>query len=103
MARDLSTTIHVQAQKKDDKNLYLEAAAAYERYLSLFRPKQYATQMMQNRADALFAARQFPQAARQFEELATYLDATDLHNKEKDRDAAKDKVDDPSSNESLDA
>src|SRR4051812_27123529 len=67
MSRDLSTSIHVQAQKKDDKNLYLEAAAAYEQYLSLFRPKQYATQMMQNRADALFAARRFPEAARHFE------------------------------------
>jgi cellulose synthase operon protein C len=85
MARDLSTTIHVQAQKKDDKNLYLEAAAAYERYLSLFRPKAYATQMMQNRADALYAARRFPEAARQFEELAVYLDG----NKPKSKDGEK--------------
>ncbi|MBL8915699.1 MAG: tetratricopeptide repeat protein [Archangium sp.] len=76
MARDLSTSIHVQAQKKEDKALYLEAAGAYERYLSLFRPKQYATVMMQNRADALFAAKRFPEAARQFEELARYLDST---------------------------
>jgi cellulose synthase operon protein C len=75
MSRDLSTMLHVQAQKKDDKNIYLEAAAAYEQYLGLFRPKQYATQMMQNRADALFAAKAFPQAARQFEELAQYLDS----------------------------
>ena len=75
MARDLSTSVHVQAQKKDDKTLYLEAAAAYEKYLSLFRPKQYATQMMQNRADALFAAKAYPLAARQFEELALYLDS----------------------------
>ncbi len=83
MARDLSTTLHVQAQKKDDKNLYLEAAAAYEKYLSLFRPKQYATQMMQNRADALFAARRFPEAARQFEELAAYLDGSAARAKDK--------------------
>lgn len=76
MARDLSTTIHVAAQKKDDKALYGDAAAAYEQYLSLFRPKQYATVMMQNRADALFAAKRFPEAARQFEELAKYLDST---------------------------
>jgi tetratricopeptide (TPR) repeat protein len=75
MARDLATSIHVQAQKKDDRALYLEAAAAYERYLSLFRPRQFATVMMQNRADALFAARRFPEAARQFEELAKYLDS----------------------------
>lgn len=76
MARDLSTTVHVQAQKKDDKALYLEAAACYEKYLALFRPKQFATVMMQNRADALFAAKRFPEAARQFEELARYLDST---------------------------
>ncbi|MFZ5444932.1 MAG: tetratricopeptide repeat protein [Myxococcota bacterium] len=76
MARDLATSVHVQAQKKEDKALYIEAAAAYEKYLSLFRPKQFATVMMQNRADALFAAKRFPEAARQFEELATYLDST---------------------------
>jgi tetratricopeptide (TPR) repeat protein len=75
MARDLSTSVHVQAQKKEDKALYLEAATCYERYLGLFRPKQYATVMMQNRADALFAAKRYPEAARQFEELARYLDS----------------------------
>lgn len=75
MSRDLSTKVHVQAQKKDDRALYVDAAAAYERYLSLFRPKQYATVMMQNRADALFAAKRYPDAARQFEELALYLDS----------------------------
>lgn len=74
MARDLATSVHVQAQRKDDKALYVEAADAYREYLSLFRPKQYAAQMMQNRADALFSAKQFPQAARQFEELARTLD-----------------------------
>lgn len=90
MARDLATSIHVQAQKKDDKALYVDAAAAYESYLSLFRPKQYATTMMQNRADALFAARRYPEAARQFEELARYLDSS----KAKTPDAnAKDKLD----------
>ncbi len=76
MARDLSTSIHVGAQKRDDQPLYLEAAAAYKSYLSLFRPKQYATIMMQNRADALYSARQYPEAARQFEELARYLDGS---------------------------
>ncbi len=75
MARDLSTSIHLQAQKKDDKVLYVDAAAAYEKYLSLFRPKQYAASLMQNRADALFSAKRYPEAARQFEELARVLDA----------------------------
>lgn len=87
MARDLSTTIHVAAQKKEDKALYGDAAAAYEVYLSLFRPKQYATVMMQNRADALFAARRYPEAARQFEELAKYLDSTKAGAKETKEEA----------------
>jgi TolA-binding protein len=75
MSRDLATSLHVQAQKKNDRALFTDAAEAYARYLSLFRPRQYAATMMQNRADALFAARQFPEAARQFEELARLLDA----------------------------
>ncbi len=87
MARDLSTTIHTAAQKRDDKALYLEAADAYDAYLRLFRPKQYATMMMQNRADALFAAKQFPLAARQFEELALYLDQRDGNERKKSDDA----------------
>ncbi len=91
MARDLSTTIHTAAQKRDDKALFLEAAEAYDEYLGLFRPKQYATMMMQNRADALFAAKQYPQAARQFEELALYLDSQDGKGKDgKKDDASKD-------------
>jgi hypothetical protein len=102
MSRDLATSIHVQAQKKDDKALYVEAAEAYARYLSLFRPKQYATVMMQNRADALYAARRYPEAARQFEELALYLDAgrvkAEGEAKDKDKkataaDASRDKLD----------
>lgn len=84
MGRDLSTIVHVQAQKKEDKALYLEAAASYEKYLALFRPKQYATVMMQNRADALFAAKRFPEAARQFEELARYLDSTRVSKESKE-------------------
>jgi tetratricopeptide (TPR) repeat protein len=89
MSRDLATSIHVQAQKREDKALYLEAALAYERYLALFRPKQYATIMMQNRADALFAARNYPLAARQFEELALYLDSATKTAKKDAADASK--------------
>lgn len=98
MGRDLSTMLHVQAQKKEDRALYLEAAAAYEKYLSLFRPRQYATVMMQNRADALFAAKRFPEAARQFEELARYLDSTRVAKESKEKsdpnklDLSKDKA-----------
>ncbi len=74
MARDLATQLHVAAQKKEDKPLYLKAAAAYREYLGLFRPEQYVRPIMKNRAEALFAAGVFPEAARQFEELARYDD-----------------------------
>ncbi|QRN95496.1 tetratricopeptide repeat protein [Archangium violaceum] len=72
MGRDLATQLHVAAQKKEDKGLYLRAAAAYREYLGLFRPEQYVRTMMKNRAEALFAAKEFPGAARQFEELVRY-------------------------------
>jgi tetratricopeptide (TPR) repeat protein len=74
MGRDLATQLHVEAQKKDDKPLYLKAAAAYREYLALFRPEQYVRTMMKNRADALFAAGSYPEAARQFEELLAYTE-----------------------------
>ena len=72
MARDLGTQLHLAAQKKEEKDLYLRTAEAYEAYLGLFRPDQYVRPIMKNRADALFAANDFPAAARQFEELARY-------------------------------
>ncbi|MBI3181900.1 MAG: tetratricopeptide repeat protein [Myxococcales bacterium] len=77
MARDLATQLHVAAQKKDDRQHYLDAARAYEEYLALFRPKQHVVTIMKNRADALYAAKEFPYAARQFEELAQLLDGKD--------------------------
>jgi cellulose synthase operon protein C len=72
MARDLSTGLHLAAQKKDDKELYARAGHAYGHYLSLFRPDAQVRTMMRNRADALFAAKLYAPAARQFEELARY-------------------------------
>jgi tetratricopeptide (TPR) repeat protein/uncharacterized protein YozE (UPF0346 family) len=74
MSRDLATQLHVTAQKKDEKNAYIEAALAYKEYLGLFRPQAQVRAIMQNRADALFAAHEFPEAARQFEELSIYLE-----------------------------
>ncbi len=83
MARDLSTQLHLAAQKKKGKDLYITAATAYREYLSLFRPAQYVRPIMKNRADALFQAGEFPEAARQFEELARYEERS----KEKDEAA----------------
>lgn len=72
MARDLSTQMHVAAQKKDERTAYLDAAEAYKQYLSLFRPEAQVRTIMRNRADALFAAHEYVDSARQFEELAQY-------------------------------
>ncbi len=74
MARDLATQLHLAAQKKNEREQYLDAAAAYEEYLALFRPKAHVATIMKNRADALFAAKEYVRAARQFEELARLVE-----------------------------
>jgi tetratricopeptide (TPR) repeat protein len=82
MARDLSTRLHQVAQKRGDRALLAEAARAYGEYLGLFRPQGHVAEMMQNRADALFAARDYPEAARQFEALAQHHDGVDRDGEE---------------------
>ena len=72
LTRDLATQLQALAQKTDDRKVYLQAASAYKEYLSLFRPEKYVRDIMHNRADALFAAHAYPEAARQFEELEAY-------------------------------
>jgi cellulose synthase operon protein C len=72
ITRDLATQLQTLAQKTNTRDAYLDAASAYKEYLSLFRPEKYVRDMMHNRADSLFAAREFPEAARQFEELERY-------------------------------
>jgi len=72
LTRDLATQLQGLAQRTNDTKTYLQAASAYKEYLSLFRPEKYVRDIMHNRADALFAAHSFPEAARQFEELEMY-------------------------------
>ncbi|MGO8971449.1 MAG: tetratricopeptide repeat protein [Myxococcaceae bacterium] len=72
ITRDLATQLQTLAQKTATREAYLDAATAYKEYLSLFRPEKYVRDIMHNRADSLFAARAFPEAARQFEELQRY-------------------------------
>lgn len=73
MARDLSTMMQIEAQKKDDKKLSSEAADAYQAYLSLFQIARYRLPMEKNRAEALFAAERHAEAGRQYEEVAKKL------------------------------
>jgi hypothetical protein len=60
LTRDLATQLQALAQKTDDRKVYLQAASAYKEYLSLFRPEKYVRDIMHNRADALFAAHEYP-------------------------------------------
>lgn len=76
-SRDLATKLHLLAQKKDDKRLYVEASAAYAEYLVLFRPAQHVKDVMKNRADSLYAANRYIEAAKQFEQLAKATDGSD--------------------------
>ncbi len=77
MSRDLATRLHQAAQKKKEPALATEAARAYAEYLSLFRPEARVAEMLQNRADVLFAAHDYPEAARQFEALAQRMEGVD--------------------------
>ncbi len=78
MARDLATGLHQSAvaatKRKEDPALFARSADAYEEYLALFRPAGLVKTIHRNRADALFAAKKFPDAAREFEVLARLLD-----------------------------
>ncbi len=76
-SRDLATRLHLQAQKRDDKRLYLEASNAYAEYLTLFRPAAHVKDVMKNRADSLYAAHRYTDAAKQFELLAKATDGSD--------------------------
>jgi tetratricopeptide (TPR) repeat protein len=52
------------------RKLYSEAADAYEAYLDLFHNEKHRLGMMKNHADSLFAAGRYPEAGRQYEEVA---------------------------------
>jgi len=76
-SRDLATKLHLLAQKKDDKRLFVEASNAYAEYLTLFRPAAHVKDVMKNRADSLYAAHKYTEAAKQFELLARATDGSD--------------------------
>ena len=69
-ARDLSTSLQLEAQKKDDRKLASEAADAYEAYLGLFRNEKNRLTIQKNRADTLFLAQRFAEAGKAFELVA---------------------------------
>ncbi len=75
MARDLSTRLHLAAKDKDDDDLFADAAAAYSAYLTAFGRAKQARELRSNRAEALFAAKDYTAAGRAYEALAKEMAA----------------------------
>ncbi len=69
-ARDMATRLHVQAKEKNDKALFSRAADAYAYYLDFFKEGRQARDILQNRAEALYQADRFFDAALAYERLA---------------------------------
>jgi len=73
-ARDLSTRLHLQAQKTRSVVSARAAAEAYRKYLSLFDGGEDAAELRVNRAEVLFQARRYIDAGYQYEEVARAVD-----------------------------
>ncbi|HCF59396.1 MAG TPA: hypothetical protein DFS52_15565 [Myxococcales bacterium] len=73
-SRDLATSLHVEAQKKNDKAAYSEAADAYLAYLELFRGETHKRAMLENLAESLFNAERFAEAGRAYEKVAAMVE-----------------------------
>ena len=69
-ARDLATRLHVEAQKKGDRESAKIAADAYRKYLSLFTNVKERRAIQLNRAEALYQANDYLAAGRQYEDIA---------------------------------
>ena len=69
-ARDISTRLQDAANSKQERDLYLAAAAAYKAYLSFFGKHKNATLVRSNLAETLYAAKRYLEAGRYYEEAA---------------------------------
>lgn len=69
-ARDLATRLHLEAKKKEDKNLYSQAADAYASYLAFFEQGEQAVELLHNQAESLHEAGRYFEAASAYERLA---------------------------------
>ncbi len=73
-ARDLATRLQLEAQAKKDVDSAKTAAEAYRKYLSHLRSGTAEKKtIMQNRADALYQAKDFLRAGLQYEDVAKEL------------------------------
>src|SRR5262249_37449893 len=75
LARDLATRLQTLAKDKNDDAMFARAAKAYEAYLSVFDDSPQRLAMEWNYAEALYSAKQFVKAGRQYEKVLALVDA----------------------------
>ena len=70
-ARDVITHLHAKARKKKSQSDFEQAVAAYKLYLEFFKQSPDRVAMQANYAEALFASKQYLEAGKQYEKLAS--------------------------------
>jgi len=78
-ARDIATKLHDLATQKKDDEKFLEAAHAYEEYLTFFGKNKNATLVRSNLAEANYAAKRYLEAGTQYEWAAKQQRDKELH------------------------
>lgn len=74
LTRDLATRLHTQAKDTRSEATYARAARAYDAFLLTFIDSPERLAIEWNYADALFGAKRFVDAGKQYEEILTLLD-----------------------------
>lgn len=71
LLRDIATATHSQAMKRKQKDSLLQAVAAYDSYLWIFKKSKYRTEMEINKAEANFHAGHYVESGIGYQTLAT--------------------------------
>jgi len=76
-ARDIATRLQDLANEKKDDEKFLEAAQAYKAYLTFFAKSKNAREVLSNLAEALYAAKQYLEAGKFYEQAAAMQQGKD--------------------------
>lgn len=82
-ARDIITHLHKKARKAKSQSDFKRAADAYKLYLGFFDDSPVRREMESNYAEALFSAREYIYAGKQYEELVPDMGESPKERKEK--------------------
>jgi tetratricopeptide (TPR) repeat protein len=74
-ARDVSTRLHDTSRKTGAQGDFLTAVAAYKAYLDFFDESPVYDEMKANYAESLFAAKQYAEAGKIYEQVASNISA----------------------------